>query len=143
MDKHKFSLNKKNNKTRPKTPLLCKRTASNKSNKSNISNINNNKPQRKSPKTIDYDKLMEKYGNMIDDNFDKYMHKKKNSARYDNNTMINKSPDRYHFNNKTEIANNPITTNILRRSILCTLAIVFSINSLFSIARVTLSALPS
>ena len=81
MDKHKFSLNKKNNKTRPKTPLLCKR------------------------------KLMEKYGNMIDDNFDKYMHKKKNSARYDNNTMINKSPDRYHFNNKTEIANNPIINN--------------------------------
>ena len=111
MDKHKFSLNKKNNKTRPKTPLLCKRTASNKSNKSNISNINNNKPQRKSPKTIDYDKLMEKYGNMIDDNFDKYMHKKKNSARYDNNAMINKSPDRYHFNNKTEIANNPIINN--------------------------------
>ena len=35
MDRHKFSLNKKNNKTRPKTPLLSKRQASNKSNKSN------------------------------------------------------------------------------------------------------------
>ena len=107
MDRHKFSLNKKNNKTRPKTPLLSKRQASNKSNKSNI---NNNKPQRKSPKTIDYDKLMEKYGNFIDDNFDKLMRKKKNNTRTDNNTMINKSPDRYKYNNyfnKTEITNNP------------------------------------
>ena len=107
MDRHKFSLNKKNNKTRPKTPLLSKRQASNKSNKSNI---NNNKPQRKSPKTIDYDKLMEKYGNFIDDNFDKLMRKKKNNTRTDNNTMINKSPDRYKYNNyfnKTEIINNP------------------------------------
>ena len=109
MDRHKFSLNKKFNKARPKTPLLCKRAISNKSQKSNKSNITNNKPQRKSPKTIDYDELMEKYGNMIDDNLNKLKHKKKNSARIDNNTITNKKTDRYNFNNdfnKTEIANN-------------------------------------
>ena len=109
MDRHKFSLNKKFNKARPKTPLLCKRAISNKSQKSNKSNITNNRPQRKSPKTIDYDELMEKYGNMIDDNLNKLKHKKKNSARIDNNTITNKKTDRYNFNNdfnKTEIANN-------------------------------------
>ena len=109
MDRHKFSLNKKFNKARPKTPLLCKRAISNKSQKSNKSNITNNKPQRKSPKTIDYDELMEKYGNMIDDNLNKLKLKKKNSTRIDNNTIINKKSDRYNFNNnfnKTEIANN-------------------------------------
>ena len=109
MDRHKFSLKKKFNKARPKTPLLCKRAISNKSQKSNKSNITNNRPQRKSPKTIDYDELMEKYGNMIDDNLNKLKHKKKNSARIDNNTITNKKTDRYNFNNdfnKTEIANN-------------------------------------
>ena len=109
MDRHKFSLKKKFNKARPKTPLLCKRAISNKSQKSNKSNITNNKPQRKSPKTIDYDELMEKYGNMIDDNLNKLKLKKKNSTRIDNNTIINKKSDRYNFNNnfnKTEIANN-------------------------------------
>ena len=109
MDRYKFSLNKKFNKARPKTPLLCKRAISNKSQKSNKSNITNNKPQRKSPKTIDYDELMEKYGNMIDDNLNKLKLKKKNSTRIDNNTIINKKSDRYNFDNnfnKTEIANN-------------------------------------
>ena len=109
MDRHKFSLKKKFNKARPKTPLLCKRAISNKSQKSNKSNITNNKPQRKSPKTIDYDELMEKYGNMIDDNLNKLKLKKKNSTRIDNNTIINKKSDRYNFDNnfnKTEIANN-------------------------------------
>ena len=47
MDKKKFSLNKKNNKIRPKTPLSNKRQVSNKQFKSNKSNNNINKPQIK------------------------------------------------------------------------------------------------
>ena len=42
MDKAKFSLNKKNTKIRPKTPLSNKRQASIKSLKSNKINSNNN-----------------------------------------------------------------------------------------------------
>ena len=114
MDKSKFSLNKKNTKVRPKTPLSNKRQASIKSLKSNKINSNNNRPQRKSPKTIDYDQLMEKYGNMIEDNFDKMINKKKNKKilLFENKTTITKSPDRKYYNNcfnKTEIIDN---TNI-------------------------------
>ena len=103
MEKQKFSLNKKYNKIRPKTPLSNKRQSSRKIFKPNKLNINNNKPQRKSPKTIDYEQLMEKYGNMIDENFDKLVKKK-------NKKTINKSPDKNDFQNylnKTEISENP------------------------------------
>ena len=103
MEKPKFSLNKKYNKIRPKTPLSNKRQSAKKIFKPNKLNINNNKPQRKSPKTIDYEQLMEKYGNMIDENFDKLVKKK-------NKKTINKSPDRNYFQNclnKTEISENP------------------------------------
>ena len=100
MEKTKFNLNKKYSKIRPKTPLSNKRQSSNKSLKSNT---NNKKPQRKSPKTIDYNQLMEKYGNMIDENFDNLVRKKKNKK------TIEKSPERNYFKNylnKTEISNN-------------------------------------
>ena len=105
MEKPKFGLNKKNNKIRPKTPLSSKRQASNKSLKSNT---NNNKPQRKSPKTIDYEQLMEKYGNMIDDNFDELILKKKNKK------TMNKNTNRNYFKNclnKTEISDNSNINN--------------------------------
>ena len=105
MEKTKFGLNKKNNKIRPKTPLSSKRQASNKSLKSNT---NNNKPQRKSPKTIDYEQFMEKYGNMIDDNFDELILKKKNKK------TMNKNTNRNYFKNclnKTEISDNSNINN--------------------------------
>ena len=109
MDKKKFSLNKKNNKIRPKTPLSNKRQVSNKPFKSNKSNNNINKPQRKSPKTIDYDKLMEKYGNMLEDNFDKLVNKKL-KTQLNNKVTITKSPDNNYIN-KTEIFDNPNLSN--------------------------------
>jgi len=105
MEKLKFNLNKKYNKIRPKTPLSNKRQSSKKIFKPNKLNSNNNKPQRKSPKTIDYEQLMEKYGNMIDENFNKLVKKK-------NKKIINKSPDGNCFQNylnKTEISDNPNT----------------------------------
>ena len=71
MKRNKAQLNKKNNKIRPKTPLLNKRQNSYKSSKSKNKNNNQNKIQRNSPKTIDYDTLMAKYGKMIDNSFDK------------------------------------------------------------------------
>ena len=109
MDKKKFSLNKKSNKIRPKTPLSNKRQVSNKPFKSNKSNNNINKPQRKSPKTIDYDKLMEKYGNMLEDNFDKLVNKKL-KTQLNNKVTITKSPDNNYIN-KTEIFDNPNISN--------------------------------
>ena len=113
MKRQKFSLNKNYNKIRPKTPLSNKRQTSNKSFKSNIGNINNNRLQRNSPKTIDYEQLMEKYGNMLDDNFDKLAHKKVNKKP--NKTIINKTPDDttnfQKFFNKTEILDNPYGNN--------------------------------
>ena len=102
MEKLKFNLNKKYNKIRPKTPLSNKRQSSKKIFKPNKLNSNNNKPQRKSPKTIDYEQLMEKYGNMIDENFNKLVKKK-------NKKTINRSPDGNCFQNylnKTEISDN-------------------------------------
>ena len=55
MEKPKFNLNKKYNKISPKTPLSNKRQSSKKIFKPNKLNSNNNKPQRKSPKNIDYE----------------------------------------------------------------------------------------
>ena len=112
MEKQKFSINKKLNKTRPKTPLSNKRQASNKSFKSNKTNNHNNKPQRNSPKTIDYEQLMEKYGNMLEDNFGQLVIKK--NSKKSNKAIINKSPDKTNFHNyfnKTEIFDNPIINN--------------------------------
>ena len=109
MEKKKFSLNKKSNKIRPKTPLSNKRQVSNKPFKSNKSNNNTNKPQRKSPKTIDYDKLMEKYGNMLEDNFDKLVNEKL-KTQLNNKVTLTKSPDNNYIN-KTEIFDNPNLSN--------------------------------
>jgi hypothetical protein len=67
MEKQKAHLNKKYNKIRPKTPLMNKRYNSSKVSQPKKSNKHH--PQKKSPKTIDYDKLMEKYGNLVDSNY--------------------------------------------------------------------------
>ena len=71
-----------------------------KSSKSN--DKNNNYPQRKSPKTIDYDIFMEKYGNMIDNSCNK-CNNKNNIHKFNkiSKTPLNKSPD--DNLNKTDI----------------------------------------
>ena len=114
MEKKKEHFNKKNYKIRPKTPLSNKRQNSYISSKSkNKNNKRNNQNQRNSPKTIDYDELMEKHGNMIDNSFDKSNrtqnnnNNKKYKNKIDSKTPLNRSPDRDYFNksnlNKTEI----------------------------------------
>ena len=105
MEKPKFNSNKKYNKIKPKTPIVNKRQTTKRPLKSSKSN-NNNKTQRKSPKTIDYEQIMEKYGNMIDENLSKLYLNRKNKK-----TVI-KSPDRIYIHsnfNKTQINDNPFT----------------------------------
>ena len=79
MEKQRAHFNKKFNKIRPKTPLLNKKPKSFKTSKPK--NTNNIQQQRESPKTIDYNKLMEKYGNMIDNSFDKSSHSNNNQKK--------------------------------------------------------------
>ena len=97
--KFRFDLNKNNiinKKKRAKTPLLKKKSNSNilnhdiKDKKNN--NINNNKIQENSPKTIDYEQLMEKYGNIIEDNYNKILKKNRNEIKKNNIPLINKTP---------------------------------------------------
>ena len=90
MERKKAHLNKKYNKARPKTPLLNKRQISFKVSKSK--GKNSNQHQRKSPKTIDYEQLMEKYGNMIDNSFDKSKRTNNNKPINKNNKLDNKTP---------------------------------------------------
>ena len=106
MEKQNFNSNKRYNKIKPKTPIANKRQSIKRPLKSNKSNTNNNKTQRKSPKTIDYEQIMEKYGNMIDENLSKLYLNRKNKK-----TVI-KSPDRIYIHsnfNKTQINDNPFT----------------------------------
>ena len=101
MEKQRAHLYRKNNKIRPKTPLN-KRQNSNKSFRQK--NVNHNNQQRKSPKTIEYNKLTEKYGNMIDNIFDKSIsnncNEKKIINKNHNNRVPTKSPDINDFYNK-------------------------------------------
>ena len=106
MEKQNFNSNKRYNKIKPKTPIANKRQSIKRPLKSNKSNTNKNKTQRKSPKTIDYEQIMEKYGNMIDENLSKLYLNRKNKK-----TVI-KSPDRIYIHsnfNKTQINDNPFT----------------------------------
>ena len=108
MEKQNFNSNKRYNKIKPKTPIANKRQSIKRPLKSNKSNTNNNKTQRKSPKTIDYEQIMEKYGNMIDENLNKLSLNKKNKKK------VIKSPDRNYIHsnfNKTQINDNPFTNN--------------------------------
>ena len=112
MERKKAHINKKLNKARPKTPLLNKRQNSFKPLKSKNKN-NNNQHQRKSPKTIDYEQLMEKYGSMIDNSFDKSKRSNNNKQisnrnnKVDSRTPIKQREDLDYFSkshlNKTEI----------------------------------------
>lgn len=112
MERQRAKINKKYNKIRPKTPLLNKRQNSFKVSKAK----NNNKKtiQRDSPKTIDYNKLMEKYGDMIDNSFDKSSRSKISNDIKKNQegtkTPLNRSPDREFFLKhnltKTELISN-------------------------------------
>ena len=116
MERQKAHLNKRINKERAKTPLSNNRQNCFKFSKSKSNNNNKIDPnQRKSPKTIDYDELMEKYGNMTEITFDRSSTKiknnnKSNNNNYNNKTPLNKSPDRDYLNknklNKTEITDN-------------------------------------
>ena len=117
MEKQKAPLNKRNNKERPKTPLSTKRQNSFISSRSKPVNNNTYKNQRKSPNTTDYNKIMENYGNMTKNTFDKSSrntrddeYNKLNNNKYNSKTPLNRSPDRDYYNknnlNKTEILNN-------------------------------------
>ena len=84
---------KANNKTKTKTPLRNKQRYY-----YNIpKKLGSTKSKKKSPKTIDYSKLMEKYGNMIDSSFttsqntnkpNNLKHNKQRKMIYDNNSAF-------------------------------------------------------
>lgn len=95
MEKQKAHLNKKYNKIRPKTPLMNKRYNSSKISQPKKSNKHHQ--QKKSPKTIDYDKLMEKYGSLVDSNHDELDGSKINKNRVGDKSPLNRSPDRDQF----------------------------------------------
>lgn len=104
MEKQKAHLNKKYNKIRPKTPLMNKRYNSSKV--SQPKKNNKHHPQKKSPKTIDYDKLMEKYGNLVDSHYDESDGSKINKNKHGDKSPMNRSPDRDQFSHnlyKTDI----------------------------------------
>ena len=95
MEKQKAHLNKKYNKIRPKTPIMNKRYNSSKV--SQPKKNNKHHPQKKSPKTIDYDKLMEKYGNLVDSNYDESDASKINNNKHGDRFPLNRSPDNDQF----------------------------------------------
>ena len=95
MEKQKAHLNKKYNKIRPKTPIMNKRYNSSKV--SQPKKNNKYHPQKKSPKTIDYDKLMEKYGNLVDSNYDESDASKINKNKHGDRSPLNRSPDNDQF----------------------------------------------
>ena len=95
MEKQKAHLNKKYNKIRPKTPIMNKRYNSSKV--SQPKKNNKHYPQKKSPKTIDYDKLMEKYGNLVDSNYDESDASKINKNKHGDRSPLNRSPDNDQF----------------------------------------------
>jgi len=104
MEKQKAHLNKKYNKIRPKTPIMNKRYNSSKV--SQPKKGNKHHPQKKSPKTIDYDKLMEKYGNLVDSKCEESDGSKINKNNRGDRSPLNRSPDRDQFNHnlyKTDI----------------------------------------
>jgi hypothetical protein len=104
MEKQKAHLNKKYNKIRPKTPLMNKRYNSSKVSQPKKSNKHH--PQKKSPKTIDYDKLMEKYGNLVDSNYYESDESKINKNQRGDKSPLNRNPDSEQFSHnlyKTDI----------------------------------------